>query len=266
MIRGLSKNSSLDNFGFNLEHGGAHLARTMMFSELDTLLNYVDNPSLGRPDYLHAIKEENCLGKRSGKTRILSYRHLVALYSLDPSQIVFRALLFFWSRDIAGRPLLALTCTYIRDPLFRRSASFILKIHEGSIVSRVCVEEMIEIEEPGKYSPATLKSAAQNINSTLTQSGHLEGRNVKRRVLAHATPGSVGYALLLGYLAGARGQLLFQTEYIKLLDCSFDKALELAEDASRRGWIVLKRVGDVVEVLFPNIINQEERELLREQN
>ena len=67
---------------------------------------------------------------------------------------------------------------------------------------------------------------------------------------------SVSYALLLGYLAGSRGQALFQTEYTKLLDCTFDKAIELAEEASRKGWIVFKRVDDVIEVLFPNLINQ----------
>ena len=40
----------------------------------------------------------------------------------------------------------------------------------------------------------------------------------------------------------------------------------LAEEASRKGWIVFKRVGVVIEVLFPNLINQEEKEWLRGQN
>jgi hypothetical protein len=67
------------------------------------------------------------------------------------------------------------------------------------------------------------------------------------------------------YLTGERGPSLFQTEYFKLLDCSIDTGIELAQEASRRGWIVFKRVGDVIEVLFPNQINQKEMELLREQ-
>ncbi|MCU5787654.1 hypothetical protein B27N_02657 [Alcanivorax marinus] len=66
-------------------------------------------------------------------------------------------------------------------------------------------------------------------------------------------------------MTGARGQGLFRTEYIKLLDCPRDKAIELAEEASRKGWITFKRVGDVIEVLFPNLINQQEQEWLREQ-
>jgi len=70
----------------------------------------------------------------------------------------------------------------------------------------------------------------------------------------------------LRYLASARGKALFRTEYVKLLDCSFNKAIELAEVASRKGWIVFKRVGDVIEVLFPNLITAQEMEWLREQN
>ena len=63
-----------------------------------------------------------------------------------------------------------------------------------------------------------------------------------------------------------RGQALFQTEFTKLLDCTLDRAIELAEEASRKGWIIFKRVGNVIEVLFPNLIDQEQMEKLREQS
>jgi len=69
----------------------------------------------------------------------------------------------------------------------------------------------------------------------------------------------------LGYFSGARWQTLFISEYAKLLDCSKEHVIELAEQASRRGWITYKRVGDVIEVLFPKLINQQEQEWLREQ-
>ena len=58
--------------------------------------------------------------------------------------------------------------------------------------------------------------------------------------------------------------LLFETEYIAMLDCNREKALELAEQASARGWMVMKRVGNIVEALFPQLINQEEAGWLRE--
>ena len=260
------KNRHLAQFGFSFKRAGAHTARTMMLEELIALLTYVERPDADKRDYLRAIDDENCLGKRSGKTRILTYRHLVDLYSLDRTNVIFRSLLYFWNRDIDGRPLLALLCTYARDSIFRSTAAFILKFPEGTTITRESLEEFIDSQEPGRFSKATLTSTAQNINSTWTKSGHLLGRARKVRTQANPTAGSVSYALLLGYLTGVRGQALFQSEYIKLLDRTFDKAIELAEEASRKGWIVFKRVSDVIEVLFPNLINQEEMEWLREQN
>lgn len=260
------KNKQLSRFGFSFERGGAHTSRTMMLEELGTLLTYVDRPEADKSDYLQAIDDDNCLGKRSGKTRTLTYRHLVDLYSLDRTNVLFRALLYFWNRDIDGQPLLALLCSFARDSIFRSTASFILKFPEGVGVPRYSLEEFIDSQEPGRFSKATLKSTAQNINSTWTKSGHLYGRAKKVRSRANPTAGSISYALLLGYLTGVRGQALLQTEYTRLLDCTFDKAIELAEEASRKGWIVFKRVGNVIEVLFPNLINQEEMRWLREQS
>jgi hypothetical protein len=260
------KKQQLSRFGFSFDRGGAHTSRTMMLEELGALLTYVNRPEAEKSDYLRAIDDENCLGKRSGKTRTLTYRHLVELYSLDTTRLLFRALLYFWHRDIDGQPLLALLCTYARDAIFRSTAPFILKFPQGATITRESLEEFIDAQEPGRFSKATLKSTAQNINSTWTKSGHLYGRGRKVRSRAHPTAGGVSYALLLGYLAGSRGEALFQTEYTKLLDCTFDKAIELAETASRKGWIVFKRVGDVIEVLFPALLNQREMEWLREQS
>lgn len=264
-IAPMSNDKQLARFGFRFERGGTHSSRTMMLDELTALLSYVDRSEAKKADYLHAIEAENCLGKRSGKTRRLTYRHLAELYSLDTNHLLFRALLYFWQRDEEGRPMLALLATYARDSIFRTSASLILKAPEGSIITRDSVEERLDSLEPGRFSKATLKSTAQNTNSSWTKSGHLTGRNKKTRSRAIPTPSSAAYALLLGYLTGARGQGLFSTEYTKLLDCSKEQVIELAEQASRRGWITYKRVGNVIEVLFPSHINQQEQEWLREQ-
>src|SRR5690606_32927662 len=97
----------LTRFGFSFERGSAHTSRTMMLEELRVLLAYIDYPEADKSVYRQAIDDENCLGKRSGKTRILTYRHLVDLYSLNRANVLFRTLLFFWNRDINGQPLLA---------------------------------------------------------------------------------------------------------------------------------------------------------------
>lgn len=260
------ENELLTKFGFSFKRGGAHSARTMMLGELGGLLSHVNHPDADKSVYFDFIIDKNCLGKRSGKTRLLTYQHLVDLYSLDHNKLLFRALCYFWNRDSGGQPLLALLCTYARDPIFRSTATFILKFPEGAIVTRESLEQFIDGLEPDRFSEATLKSTAQNINSTWTKSGHLHGRVKKVRSRANPTAGNVCYALLLGYLTGARGQALFQTEYAKLLDCNSDQAIELAEVGSRKGWIVFKRVGDVMEVLFPNLISQEEMGWIREQS
>lgn len=256
----------LSRFGFSFKRSGTHNARTMMLEELETLLAYVDNPEAGKSDYLQAIEEDNCLGKRSGRTRLLTYNHLVDLYSLDCNLALFRTLLYFWQRDKEGRPLLALLCTYARDSVFRSSAPFILEVDEGAVVERQALEYFLDSLESGRFSPATLKSTAQNINSTWTKSGHLKGRIKKIRTRAEPTAGSVAYALLLGYLTGARGQALFQTEYAKLLDCPVERGVELAEQASRQGWITFKRIGEIMELGFSDLISPTEMEWLREQN
>jgi len=238
----------------------------MMLVELRALLSYVDAVNVARADYLEAIQTANCLGKRSGKTRTLTFRHLADLYALDPSLLVFRALRFFWQRDVDGQPLLAALCAYSRDPILRATAPFVLGFQQGATVTREGMEEFIDAQEPGRFSKATLKSTAQNISSSWTQSGHLAGRVRKVRARAVATPGTVSFALLLGYVSGLRGESLLKSDFTRMLDCSFEKTIELAEDASRRGWISLKRVGQVVEVLFPNLITAQEMEWLREQN
>jgi hypothetical protein len=238
----------------------------MMLAELRHLLSYVNDPKAKKADYLHAIVSENCLGKRSSKTRLLTYRHLVGLYALDPSVILFRALVHFWHRDPSAQPLLALLCAYARDAVLRSTDSFILPSQREKTIRRQDLEAFIEAQEPGRFSKSTLTSTTQNINSTWTQAGHLAGRRQKSRTQALASAGSASYALLLGYLLGVRGKALFSTAYARLLDCSCERRLQLAEEASRRGWIVCKRVGDVIEVLFPSLINAREMECLDEQN
>lgn len=263
MALSIEKTTQLTQFGFRFNRGGAHLSRTMMLEDLISLLGYINDPNADKKDYLKAIKADNCLSKRSGKTRELTSRHLVSLYSLDTADILFRTLLFFWHRDPAGRPLLAMLCACARDSILRATIPFILTLSEGSVVTQEIMAAHIDDREPGRFSPATLKSTAQNINATWTQSGHLQGRVRKTRTPATPTPGSAAYALLLGYLTGARGPALFKTDYARLLDCSFDRAVELAREASHRGWIVFKQVGDIIEVVFPALINGQELAWLR---
>ena len=259
-------NNRLIRFGFHTEYGGAHIARSMMMDELQALLDYVTDPDASKSEYTQAIIEANCLGKRSGQTRKISHRHLSYLYMLDPDVPIFRALRYFWQRDEKGRPLLALICAYARDAVLRLSAPFIINMERGIVITRENMEHYLAGVDSSRFSKATLRSTAQNVNTSWTRAGHLKGHIKKERVRAQATSGSVAFALFLSYIKGARGLSLFETEYAKLLDCQPEEAMALAEAASRKGWIVFKRVGDVMEVFFPKILSAQELERLHEQS
>ena len=144
-------NNKLERLGFSFERGGVHTARTMMLAELRALLSFVDAADAAKAEYLDAIQTANCLGKRSGRTRALTFRHLADLYALDPSSLVFRALRFFWQRDVDGQPLLAALCAYSRDPILRATAPFVLGIQGGATVTREGVEAFIDAQEPGRF-------------------------------------------------------------------------------------------------------------------
>ncbi len=256
---------NLSRLGLSFERGGAHLARTMMLRELQALLACADTENAQKSDYLDAIEIDNCLGKRSGRTRKLTAKHLADLYALDPSVTIFRALHYYWKRDPKAQPLLALLCAYARDSVLRSSAPLIVHTDHGKEILKVDMESYIDTQYPSRFSKATLESTVRNISSTWTQSGHLSGRVHKIRSRAEATPGSVSYALFLGYITGARGPALFEAEYAKLLDCPKESAIEMAVEASRRGWMVFKRVGKVMEALFPNLLTAGDQELIHEQ-
>ncbi len=70
-------NKPINRFGFRQERGGPHLARTIMLKEVRHLFSFVDDPDSGKEVYFQSIVDENCLSKRSDKTRKLTARHLI---------------------------------------------------------------------------------------------------------------------------------------------------------------------------------------------
>lgn len=240
----------LQKLGFKHHAGGAHTSRTIMLNELSSVLESVPTGP-NHQAYIEAIRDRNCLAKRSGRTRELTARHLTELYGLDSRNPIFAGLRYFWARDVDARPQLALLAATARDNLLHEVAPLILKVSIDSIVTRESVEKLIQTLWPARFSPATLKSCAQNVNSSLTKSGHLRGRARKIRSKLQPTVAATAFALYLGWLQGERGELLLQTRYCRLLDESTERLLQLASEASARGWMVLRRVDSVVDVAFP---------------
>lgn len=239
-------------FGFRYTRNGAHSARTIMIDELDLLFAEVEDVHAPHQAYIDAIVTDNCLGKRSEKSRILTAKHLTDLYGLNPDLVVFRLLRFFMERDVEGRAMTAALCAYARDPLFRMTIPYINACVRGAKIGREVLESFLEGNEPGRYSPASLKSIAQNINGSWTRVGHLSGKAIKIRTQANPTVANTAFAIILATLMGKRGIALFESDPIKMLDVPIDRAMELAQQASEKGWIIFKRIGDIIEIGIPS--------------
>lgn len=253
----------LTKLGFRFGINGPHAARTMMLDDLRLLLAHTP-PQATRADYAAAVVEGNVLGKPTRKARELALRHLATLYALDPVNPIFRALRRLWPADAASQPPLALAVALARDPLLKGTESFILGQAPGAVVAREAVEAFLDASHPDRFSPASLKSFAQNVAGTWTAAGLLHGRVRKTRATVQARPESITLLLFLGYLEGRTGQRLFSTDWMNLLGGSPDELEALANSASHRGLLVFMNAGGVKELRFPGYLTPEEERTRQE--
>ena len=247
--------------GFKFGDKGAHTSRTIMLAELSTVLH--QRPaSATRADYAKAVVEDNCLGKHTASTRKLSLQRLSELYALEPSVPLFRFLRFFWDADEKAHAQLAMLAALCRDPLLRATASVVLRMKPGEEVARQQFTDVLRDAVDGRLNDSTLDKVVRNTASSWTQSGHLDGRSRKRRVKIQPTPASTAFALLLGFLLGARGRNLFETFFARALDREVDELTFLSMDAKRLGFLDIKSGGGMTVVSFDLILSQQEKELV----
>jgi len=245
-------------FGFRAGVGGAHMARTMMLADLNTLLAAVKNKDATRDDFNRLIIEENALGKRTTSNRWLTARHLADLYALDPDVTVFRLLRLFWEADTPSRPMLALTCAQARDALLRLSAKKVLEMKPAETLTTEDLVDFFNRELPGRFSISMTRSLAQNVAASWAQAGFFKGKVNKVRIRPVVTPAVAANALALGYLCGLHGQLLLESDWARLLDVQRDQVIRLAQEASKRGWLDFKGAGNVFEINFRQLLTPTE--------
>jgi hypothetical protein len=255
-----SHEAFLVKLGFRFGLSGPHAARTMMLDDLQVLFAHVP-ASVERADYAEQVIALNVLGKPTKKARELALRHLTTLYGLDPKLPLFRALRRLWDVDPAAQPMLALLAALARDSLLKRTQAFILSRPVGAFVARSDWEERLGVDHQDRFSPASLKSFAQNVAGTWTSAGFLTGRIRKSRSIPTISPVVVAFALFLGHLEGLSGQRLFASEWINLLPGSPGELEALANSASHRGLLVFLSGGGVIEVRFPDFLTQEEEQI-----
>lgn len=249
-----------EHFGFRKGLSGGHTARSMMLNEL-ALVHSRLPPNAITEDYAKAILDDNILNKPTASSRVKSLRHLQELYTLDPQYTLFRVLRQLASADPESLPLLGLVCVYCRDPQLRHSYRLIRTLRSGELLSREAMEETLEEGFPERFSPAMKKSLAQNVNTTWTFTGHLEGKARKVRTFPRCRPVAAAYAMLAGYLIGLRGQRLLESLFGELVAAERNTLLTQLPQAAYRGFIGFKQAGGVVEFDFAPLLTREERAL-----
>lgn len=232
-----------------------------MLDELSHLLDAAPGDA-ARDDYAAAVMEQNCLGKRTAATRKLSLQRMTELYGLDAHVILFRVLRDLWSRHLGSRPLLAMSLALARDPLLRATAGAVIGTPYGHEFARQSMKDALTETVGDRLNEATLDKVIRNASSSWTQSGHFRGRSRKTRTKVDATPAATTYALLLGYAAGRRGRVLFESPWAAILDASPDDLIDVAVDAKRLGLLDLKQSGSMIDVSFPALFTDKERELI----
>ncbi|WP_338833346.1 hypothetical protein MHLNE_22970 [Moorella humiferrea] len=252
-----------EQIGFRFGDKGTHTSRTIMLEELSLLLRECAENAT-RDDYVTAIVDNNCLGKRTAATRRLTSQRMRELYGLDPSLLIFRVLRYCWYADQKGRPLLALLTALARDPLLRITSLPILRMQPGEEMVRQQMINILRESTGSRLNDSTLDKVVRNASSSWTQSGHLKGRVRKIRQKVEPTPVVTAYALLLGYLLGARGLGLFKTLWAKVLDTPSEELVSLAVDAKRLGFLDINFSGGIIEISVDPMLTEDERRLIRE--
>ena len=244
--------------GFRWGDRGTHTSRTIMLEELRLLLAGCP-PDATRDDYLCAIRDENCLGKRTMATRKASGRRLTELYALDPEVPLFRVMRRYWHADPNGPALLAMLLALARDPLLRATAPPVLRMQPGEELARQELTDALTRTTGDRLNESTLDTVVQRTASSWTQAGHLRGRIRKVRQSVVPTALTTAYALFVGYLAGARGMSLFHTLWAQVLDAPAGELVDLAMDARRLGFLDMSQSGGVISVSFSQLLAQDER-------
>lgn len=255
--------SFLTEMGFRFDQQGVHSSRTMMLKEIAFLFD--ECPATTNHDgYVAAIVEANCLGKRTASNRRISAQRLRELYGLDPALTAFRIFRYFWDIDEAGRPLLALLTALARDHLLRVTCEPILHMRLGEELSRQTILDSLRKDTGNRLNDSTLDKVVRNTASSWTQSGHLHGRSRKVRQRVQPTPVVMTYAIVLGYILGARGYGVFSTIWARVLDLPVSEQAELAMQAKRLGLLTMRQAGGILQISIDPILTDQERMLIHE--
>lgn len=231
------------------EYITVHNSRTMMFAELEAVLDH----AMSDDSYLESLNE-NITGKTTGTNRDKTKVYLKRLYDFDQTNPAFLALKHYWKIASAGeKPVLALIYALNKDFLLRLGMDIIRRTDYGQKAAVELFENAIESHYPGRYSPNSLRSNAQNIASSWKQAGFLKGKISNIRVPVQHTYRTVAFAALLLYLRGKRGEYILSDPIMELIHADAS-VQDLLKEASKRDLLNYQQSGHVVTIHFDQFI------------
>ena len=227
-----------------------HTSRTIMFAELAKVMDY----ALQNHNFIESLNQ-NVFHKKTKSGIDKTSKYLSTLYGFDNNSPAFKALKHFWNvSEENEKPLLAIIYAINRDYLLAESIDCITHTKLGEKVTIESLEQNIEKLHANKYSAATKKSLAQNIASSWKQVGFIAGKVKNIRVQPVISSKVVGFAMLLAYLNGERGDFIFSNMGVKALCLNESKLRELAIEAAKRDLMQYQYGGNVTAISFNNII------------
>jgi len=223
-----------------------------MFAELQKVMDY----SIDGGNFTEALGL-NVTGKKSSSGVEKTAGHLKYLYGFDMEYRPFVAFKYFWMiAEPDEKPLLAYVYAVNHDDLLAESIQVIRDIRPGESALKGMFEEVIERYHPNQYSAATRGSIARNIASSYKQAGFIEGKVKNIRVQPEITYRIACFAFLLAYLAGDRGDFIWNSIGVKALCLNENNLRELAIECAKRDLMQYQSAGGVTAIAFNNLLNK----------
>jgi len=231
-----------------------HTSRTMMFAELEKVMDF----SAENGNFSESLSL-NITGKKSSLGAEKTANYLMRLYSFDINYPPFRAFRYFWNNaDPKIKPLLTLIYAVNHDYLLAESIGVVRKTQPGEKVTIEALEENLEKYHPGKYSPNTGRSIAQNIASSWKQAGFIEGKVKNIRQQPEINYLTAAFAFFIAYLKGESGDFIWESKGVKALCLGETRLRELAAECSRKDLLQYQSAGGVTAFSFETLMKKTE--------
>lgn len=221
-----------------------------MCVELSRIMSYISEHNSVKSAF-----DDNVAGKLSKSNVSKTNGYLRQLYGFNDNDPFFRSFLWFWKKmPDDDHPLLTILFAIQTDYLLSESIDILTNTDTGQKVEVKKFEENVIKCHPGRFSPATLRSVAQNIASSWKQAGFIQGKTKIIRIQPVINMQIVVFALLMAYLEGLRGEFLLNSKYIRILGLNESDLLELIAEASKRDLLEYQHSGYTTTISFNNLL------------